>query len=439
MQIVQQIFGYPEVFTDMKFISIPTVPLEERAGIECAPKEEDQSFTEELETTFRNQEDGVDLSIPSEVLRRHVLQLNDWRLHSPNELHIIDSCLKSNISLDSTITKFSVRPPELRPLIREVGHYYRWFKLSGKEMKYSECKDFLSSNLYNSMWIDGVQRQVKVRTKAFPEIKKYISELNLVPTERDSNNPLHIMVSFFEKMFRLFDENVSLIDAMSEHDCSFYAFMNKHLIHVDNEPHLPIPVYSYIKPHMGTRFLLHIMLSMGKFDTEYDLNLHRSLRKSLRYAGLIGPCDDPESLERYAINLLYRYITEQLVYFPNGSSVTDTWIVNAKHIFDDVIIHDRISHTEIPPQLQADLEHQKEESLNMLFDGFKEGIINAGFEEMKNVPNLYQIPSKESLFEDDLNWDAYGSFKQSPHQSDASFFGTTKRFEACNRYNRSVY
>ena len=114
------------------------------------------------------------------------------------------------------------------------------------------------------------------------------------------------MVSFFEKMFRLFDEDVSLTDAMSDHDRSLYAFMNKHLIHVDNEPHLPIPVYSYIKPHMGTRFLLHIMLSMGKFDTEYDLNLHRSLRKSLRYAGLIGPSDDPESLERYADNLLYR-------------------------------------------------------------------------------------------------------------------------------------
>ena len=417
MQIVQQIFGYPEVFTDMKFISIPTVPLEERAGLERPPKEEDNTFQDEINSNFSNNEDGLDLSIPIEVLRRHVLKLEDWRLPSQNELHIIDSCLKSTISLDS-ITKFSVRPPELRSFIRNVSHYFRWFKLGTKELKYNECKESLAFDLYESKWIDGVQREVKVRKNAFPEIELYIANLNL-PSESDPQDPLHIMANFFKKMIEL-SNAIGRGEEIGATNEVRLQFMNKNLIHSDRERHLPIPVFSYIKPHMGTRFILHIMLSMGNFDTEYDLNLQRSLRESLRYANLIGPSNDPATLEKYSDELLYRYITEQLVYFPNGSSVTDTWIVNAKHIFDDVIIHDRISYTDMPPLLQTDLERQKNEQVEKLFQSFKEGIINAAFEEMKSVRNLFNLPSKAELMgvnnlEGDLHWNAFECFKKSPN------------------------
>ena len=45
------------------------------------------------------------------------------------------------------------------------------------------------------------------------------------------------------------------------------------------------------------------MLSMEKFDTEYYLNLYRSLRESLlRYARLIGTSDDPTDLEIFPNN-----------------------------------------------------------------------------------------------------------------------------------------
>ena len=419
MQMIQQIHGYPEVFTDMNFISIATVPLEERTGIELPPKDADPSFDEEIETLFGNNEDGIDLSIPSEVLRRRVLNLADWRQHSTSELHIIDSCLRSSISLDS-ITKFSIRPPELKKLIREVGQYYRWFKV-GKKLSYKQCKESISNDVCSSMWIDGVQRQIKIRRKALPEIKIFLSTLT-VPVER--YDPLNIMLTLFKDIIRIYElkENGS---EMTDTDKIKFRFMESSLIYDDSERHLPIPVFSFIKPHMGTRFLLHIMLSMGKFDTEYDLNLHCSLRESLRYASLIGPNNDRESLERYSDQLLHKYITEQLVFFPNGASVTDTWIVNAKHIFDDVIIHDRISHTEMPPLLQADLEREKNEAVDKLFDSFKDGIISSAFEEMKDVSDLFNVPSKENLMNvkslhDDLNWDALGSFKQSLNQSDES-------------------
>ena len=76
---------------------------------------------------------------------------------------------------------------------------------------------------------------------------------------------------------------------------------------------------------------------MGQFNTEYDLNLQRSLQESQQYTGLIGQSNNSDDLKTYSNELLYRYITDQLVYFPNGSSITDKWIVNPKHIFDDLL------------------------------------------------------------------------------------------------------
>ena len=46
--------------------------------------------------------------------------------------------------------------------------------------------------------------------------------------------------------------------------------------------HLVVPL-----PNKGSQFILHILLSMGRFDTELDLILHSSLKESFRYVQLI--------------------------------------------------------------------------------------------------------------------------------------------------------
>ena len=84
--------------------------------------------------------------------------------------------------------------------------------------------------------------------------------------------------------------------------------MKKHILYEDDLRHLPIPVFSYIKPTMGPRFILHIMLSLGDFDTELDLIPHPTLRDSLRYAKLIGENNDEDSLQSYSNSLLKKFI-----------------------------------------------------------------------------------------------------------------------------------
>ena len=48
---------------------------------------------------------------------------------------------------------------------------------------------------------------------------------------------------------------------------------------------------------MGHQFILHIILSLGIFEIELDLNIHITLNYALRYAKLIGTYDDKESLK----------------------------------------------------------------------------------------------------------------------------------------------
>ena len=69
------------------------------------------------------------------------------------------------------------------------------------------------------------------------------------------------------------------------------------MIYEDTARHLPVPVYLFINPTMNTRFLLHLLLSMGHYETEYDMILHPTLRESFKYAKLIGAEVDEESLK----------------------------------------------------------------------------------------------------------------------------------------------
>ena len=51
---------------------------------------------------------------------------------------------------------------------------------------------------------------------------------------------------------------------------------------------LPIPVLSNTSPTNAAQFLTHIILSLGKYETEIDALTHLTSRGCLRAVGLIG-------------------------------------------------------------------------------------------------------------------------------------------------------
>ena len=116
MEMLQVMLGYPQVHTDMVFEKIATLPLEQRAGVEC------KSHSDFMQDQC---EDGAEMvSMSYEI--RDVKRFPPWRQHRYEELLILQGLFKASISVDK-VTKFGVRPPELRALFSNLGNYYRWF------------------------------------------------------------------------------------------------------------------------------------------------------------------------------------------------------------------------------------------------------------------------------------------------------------------------
>ena len=170
----------------------------------------------------------------------------------------------------------------------------------------------LELSLNSCMWVDGLQNQVYLRIKEIPEMKKYLTYLDVFNDINDGSNE---MKEFMEKLIELYETDITNQDFSCDEDHELWLFIQDNLLYDDDDKHIPIPVFSYVKPTLGPRFILHVLLSLGEFETEIDLLLHRNLREAFRYAKLIGPENDEASLKYYSSQLLKRYIEEQLVFF----------------------------------------------------------------------------------------------------------------------------
>ena len=98
----------------------------------------------------------------------------------------------------------------------------------------------------------------------------------------------------------------------------------------DSDKHLPIPVTTNSTPFNPHHFLTHVVLSLGKYDTEIDALTHGSYRESFRASGLIGNSDKLPDLQEYSRRLTRRYVLEQVVFYPVSVTRAEAIIVAAK-------------------------------------------------------------------------------------------------------------
>jgi hypothetical protein len=116
------VLKYPEVYMYLTFVTILTIPLELRAGVD-------------IHKTFENIaiEDGAEVGVLSDDIRKD-LNLDQWRQHTHAELILLEDLKISSISIDK-ISQFSVRQPEFQDIFNFVGEYYRWFSIVRKKSK----------------------------------------------------------------------------------------------------------------------------------------------------------------------------------------------------------------------------------------------------------------------------------------------------------------
>ena len=167
---------------------------------------------------------------------------------------------------------------------------------------------------------------------------------------------------------------------------------------------------------MGVQFLNHILLSLGRFETEIDLMMHPIVRECFRYAKLIGPADDEESLQSYSYKLSELFIKVQLRYFPNSMRVLQQYIVISRELFDSTIVHDELPVTEMSPVQLSTLLSMRDEVYVQFRQTSKSNIITACFNELGALVQTFNVPLREDLLNakiNKLNWNPIENLKQS--------------------------
>ena len=221
----------------------------------------------------------------------------------------------------------------------------------------------------------------------------------------------------------------------------FYDFVNEYLVDSSYSGHLPVPVYSYITPSGGIKFLLHILLSMGRFSTEINLTVNSTLRECFQKAKLIGDLNDEESLQQYSNFVLKRFIVEQLKYFSNSRRILAEWIVIAGEVLDSAIVRDEIKVTDMPSvQLTSLLASREEDKLKYVQEKRRitlESVVRElGLEAAQNLPNVEEVMIATK--ENPVRWDPIESFKKSSRQSEESYkeqkFAIQHTVDAIDRY-----
>ena len=87
-------------------------------------------------------------------------------------MRIYDDLKQSQVSVDK-ISIFSLRPPELLDIIDTTREYFRWIYIKKRKIGGDEMKRKLKNTIYRSSWINCLQQQNCIRSKAICEIKTY--------------------------------------------------------------------------------------------------------------------------------------------------------------------------------------------------------------------------------------------------------------------------
>ena len=125
----------------------------------------------------------------------------------------------------------------------------------------------LAKPLYLTMWFDGVLDLVQARDKALDEVYGYLDQFSFAR-------------GLPEEMIKAMFIDMQLLHGISKNGGEMSNEMKKlwsvlqFMIYEDPAEHLPVPVYLFIRPTMNTWFILHLLLSMGHYETEYDLILY---------------------------------------------------------------------------------------------------------------------------------------------------------------------
>ena len=379
-----------QVFTDATFVSIPTVPLEQRPAHERVARAQwCQDIHQEASSRQTKQQQvpvgrGNSNFLGQQV--RQSLALDGERQFSIMEETIIRDALASPLSLDA-ITLFGCRPPELR-FLKSPTYYYSYFtrlshKNPNKVTQKTTTEELLHQDLFKCGWVDGLDCQVLVKPQAIQNILM-LSEC--VGKVRELFHCLNYIVhDVAVSMNYYLDLSTQDLEAM------YHRFID---IKYGKDTPLPLALFNVAKPTQGNRFLIHVLLSMGKFNNEGELFAGTTMTKFFQNAQLL-PINLPVT-EEDVQHITRRFITEQLLFVPGGTMAFDRYCVAAYELLHATLLENSMATTDVPSYLYTTLVEGANDTTLQFHNDLRGSLAAA----LSHFPN---VPSKEALDEASKN------------------------------------
>ena len=417
----QIIMGDAEVYTDLEFLSLPTVPFELRPTNSVKLDKSGDVVRPEFELDALQFPNAYEVGIPM-MGARHIFGI-------PEEHHMTKNQAKiyRNHNGDTTrycaISMFGLRPPELLGVFRNPVDYYRCCSIDdGEILKTEVVRTMICRDIRRCWWVDCLGRRVKIRRRAFGEVtamaQKNISDL----VSLDDCSRREFDISMNRMIIEMIESSSSSV--AEEHNEAGVWNKETLSLFVDfscSDRHLPIPVTTNSTPFNPHHFLTHVILSLGKYDTEIDALTHSSFRDSFRAAHLIGPSDDIDDLKQYSRRLTRLYVLEQVVYYPVSVSRAEAIIVAAKKVLDDAIIENQMSMSDLAPFTMSYLYSAREAENDHYWSAMKSSQLDYAYSSLRDA----SVPSREvvkrATRNSPVDWSPRDSLTQYQRQSSESF------------------
>jgi hypothetical protein len=402
MEVISVLLGYDQIHTNIKFVHVPTVPLEDRPGIQCLPPLRTLERLNILPCNRARTLEDVDIAqaIPTCAVQQHLYQETDgrfqqWRTISSFEEITLKDQLFSPITIDS-ITLFGIRPPELR-FVSNPAQYFLWFWRNPSSrvtptMIRTTLLNVLSTRLTWSEWRDGTNSHILVRSCALVEINNFldtVTESDFYADEQLQDNLLQDELvtdadgvpnesSAKYHTSRLFQRLLTYITVsppMTNYGKDFVA----RFIAPKEQSKLPVIWHNSVNPGIVHRFLLHILLSMGCFTMEAGLLFDGNMKNAFSRARLLTA---GISNEANVCAILKRYFITQLVFMPGGSVKFDRYLISAYQALQHVLSGDDVIIDCIPPCLYTKLQQHVLESVKKYVNEQQLSVLQTTLEDL---------------------------------------------------------
>ena len=350
MEALTVIFGSPLVYSTREFIHYPTCPREYRAAMTISYKK----------TTCKPKDLQALHAVTGHTIRQN-MKLICSRQFSSNQLIVIQDEVRAPLSTDQ-VTYFSIRPPELR-FIRNQILYFKWFERKAVTPLYDPktsmeyLTEHLSVTLRDSEWLDGLNYKIVLRRVAIESCLNYAMNSNNIHfgIGREGRTMKNGIVNILQRLLFLYQIFVLKNSSSCFSQSTFQDWIHLSKLFLSNSTNTNLPVlwFTPVSPKRKNAFLIQLLLTMGEFETEYELMLSGNLKKAFIISGLFDPKDPGKSID----NILKRYVLEQLRTFPGNHYLFDRNLSLAECNLREALLGTTPSLDSTPSVLFSHMKH----------------------------------------------------------------------------------